>query len=122
MRIFAPITDYIRNSVLTTKGDIVMRNASTATRLAIGGIGRILHVGPIVDSLEYINPYSAIFSEESTAENEGGTLHIVGGWQTICEIDLGTLALNRRFWSAAKVDGVQDATRGELWIQIIKPY
>lgn len=42
MRITAPVTDYIRESVLTTQGDLVVRGAALVERLAAAATGKVL--------------------------------------------------------------------------------
>lgn len=42
MRLVQVVTDYIKRSVLTTKGDLVVRGAAIPERLAAGALGNIL--------------------------------------------------------------------------------
>ena len=42
MKITAPVTDYIRASIMTVKGDLAVRGAAAPERLAVGLEGRVL--------------------------------------------------------------------------------
>ena len=47
MRITAPVTDYIRQSILTTKGDLVVRGVAIPERLVADVAGTVLaSIGP----------------------------------------------------------------------------
>ncbi|MBW8036356.1 MAG: hypothetical protein FVQ79_12180 [Planctomycetes bacterium] len=50
MKITAPVTDYIRASIMTVQGDLVTRGAAAPERLGVGVWGRVLQLtgaGPI---------------------------------------------------------------------------
>jgi len=57
MRIFAIITDYLRASLLTTKGDLVKHDGVSAKRFPRGSPKRLLRVNAAGDDLEYTDAY-----------------------------------------------------------------
>lgn len=56
MDISAPVTDYLSDSLLTTKGDIIKRSATVTERFGVGAAGKLLAVNSAGDNLEYGEP------------------------------------------------------------------
>lgn len=96
MRILAPVTDYVRASLLTTQGDLVKHNGSVAARFPMAGAMRVLRVNPGGTDLEYVYPGRFLFESEFSAKNVS-TITLNAAWTTIVNIDLGTLQENGRY-------------------------
>ena len=56
MKIFAVVTDYIKASLLTTKGDIIKHDGVSAKKFPFGCQYGVLRVNAAQDDLEYIHP------------------------------------------------------------------
>ena len=80
MKITQTITDYIRQSILTTKGDIVKRGISVPERLAVGSLRQVLMVNPIGDDVEYAD-IDAI--KEATGEYLQCITIYIGSWDMV---------------------------------------
>lgn len=53
MKIMQVVTDYIKASLLTTKGDIIKHNGVSPKKLGIGTASQLLRVNALADDLEY---------------------------------------------------------------------
>lgn len=118
MDVTAPVTDYVRGSLLTTKGDILKRGAAINARLGIGSAGQIVRVNAVPDDLEYQHPGQFLFDNELSAEN-AGQVTVAGGWIDIVTLDLGTVVNGDRFLVGAGYDAPK-TTAGTMLRRISK--
>lgn len=111
MDVIAPVTDYVQGSILTTQGDLVIRGASEAERLAIGSAGQMLRVNSGASSYDLENAGAFLKEDEYSAERSGN-LTITTAYQEVCSINLGTVLTGQRFLVCAFAHSGKDATAG----------
>ena len=92
-----PVTDVIKASVLTTRGDIVVRATGAPDRLGIGAISEILRVNAAGTDLEYVNQGQNLKDSELSASNPGIINVAAGVPTTLLTLDLGTVTDGDRF-------------------------
>ena len=93
MRIIAPVTDYIRGSILTSQGDLVKHDGITPKRLPVGDPGNILFVSPSGMDIEYGTYVEKIYEHEyyghNTAEITITSTSTLLVWLTLGSVDAG---------------------------------
>ena len=72
MRITSPVTDYIRASVLTTQGDLVVRGAAVPERKASGAWGKVLTSIGAGGIPTWFDLYSQLLNTGDMLINSGG--------------------------------------------------
>ncbi|GAJ12546.1 unnamed protein product [marine sediment metagenome] len=96
MDITAPVTDYVRASLLTTQGDLVKHDGAAAAVFPVGNSGQMLRVNSGGNDLEYILPGAWLFEGEYSAKN-AGNVTITTSNVTILTLDLGSVYINGRY-------------------------
>lgn len=96
MDIVNPLSDYVPDSLLTTQGDIIIRGASDAERLALGSGRGMLNVNAAGNSLEYRNRGAFLKDGELQGFN-ASNVTVNNTWPTVLTIDLGTVTNGDRF-------------------------
>lgn len=141
MKIISIITDYIKGSLLTTKGDIIKHDGVSAKKLGIGAAGQMLAVDNLGVDLEYQGAggvpsqflrfgvgaagvhwedpgtfqYENVFSAKNIAEK---TLLVSG--ILILELDLGNVLSGDQFNIEGQILCVNDANAGDITIVLQK--
>lgn len=117
MEVTAPVTDYIRASLLAVKGDIAKRGAAVVEKLAVGTAGQVLAVNSAADDLEYATP--DIKAHEDVNHNVG-QLTPGGAYVTIFTIDMGTLTAGDILLMNYIIRGRKGGTGGQTVLQWFK--
>jgi len=71
MRLFQVVWDYVRGSILTTKGDIFKQGAAATERLPVGTAEHVLRVNTAGDDLEYSDTYKMLTTQGDIAKRGG---------------------------------------------------
>lgn len=119
MRLISTVTDYIKGSLLTTKGDIVKRGATANTRLPLGAANQVLAVNVAGNDLEYKYPGNPTFNTRYQGNN-AGLVTILTGSTLIATVDLGTPALYDLFLIHCNVIAGKGATAGNIGLSLQK--
>lgn len=119
MDIIAPVTDYVRASLLTTQGDLVKHDGADVARFGIGNAGQILRVYGTPSNLVYQNPGLPMFEYEYSAKNTG-VITILSSATTVLTLDLTDVYLNGRFGIYVMVIGIKGGTAGYTNIRVMK--
>ena len=106
-----PVTDLIPASVLTAQGDIIVRGAGQAERLAIGTARQILRVNAGSTGLEYLDFGTHISETEQSAENVGAVTVLIGTTELVSLLNVAVVTGERIFVQAI-VNGIKGATAG----------
>lgn len=109
--IIAPVTDYLPDSILTTRGDLLKRDATDSARFGIGSANQLLKVNAVGNDLEYGAPVAGLFSNEYTGYN-AALVTITAAAVTLASIDLGTVAIGDRLQINANLDCTKGGTAG----------
>ena len=120
MEIIAPVTDYIRSSILTSRGDLVKHDGTAPKRLPIGPSGKILRVIPAGDDIDYVYPGAFLFDDEDSGNNT--TVVTVPDVDTvIMQLEVGNILINGRYYFLSAVSLTKGATEGitKLWMEQI---
>lgn len=107
MDISAPVTDYIRGSILTTKGDLVKHNGVETARFPIGNAGQIIRVNSVPDNIEYANLAWLLFGNIFSGSN-AADVTVLSTSTTIVSLDLGSVTSGSRllcYWGVAMMKG-----------------
>lgn len=75
-----PVYDYIKKSILTDEGDIVVKGSSVPERLGVGSKGNVLTVNDTEDGLEYKSGSDLDFLGKQTKTSQ---TYITSSWATL---------------------------------------
>ncbi len=117
--IIAPVTDYISDSILTIRGDLLKRGPADTERFPRGTAKHILRVVPSGLDLEYIALAVSMFENEYSADNPATVVLPAGGIEVI-ELDMGTVNLGDRLLVNAILACIKGATAGNIDYNIRK--
>ena len=119
MRIITVVTDYIKASLLTTKGDMVKHDGASAKRMPIGTAGQIIRVNAVPDDLEYQVPGTFMFENEYTERNTT-EITILSVITEIVTIDLGNVISGDRLLVHSMANIIKGAASGNNIYEISK--
>lgn len=111
--VIAPVTDYVSDSILTTRGDLLKRGVTDAERFGIGSALQALRVNAGGTDLEYVNPGIHLFDTELSAAN-GALVTLGAGFTTIISLSLGSVVVNDRYSVQGHVVSLKDATAANV--------
>ncbi len=117
--IIAPVTDYISDSILTIRGDLLKRGPADTERFPRGNANQLLRVVSSGLDLEYVAPVTTVFENEYTAYN-GALVTIPAGGIEVLELDLGTVSVGDRLLVNAILACIKGGTAGNMDYSIRK--
>ncbi len=117
--IIAPVTDYVSDSILTTRGDLLKRGPADTERFPKGAGGQIIRVGADGVDLQYERAGQFLFEDEHSVSNTG-VITLTGSFSTIVTIDLGNVYINGRYGIYVMVNGNKGALAGNTHVRIAK--
>ena len=119
MEISAPVTDYIKRSIMTSKGDIIKYDGTKPVRLPIGSLGHVLRVDPFSGILSYINSAKHWYEYKGNNENNSDVTVLITD-TTIINITLYDVITNDQFYIGISIGIVKGATAGMTKVRIEK--
>ncbi len=117
--IIAPVTDYISDSILTTRGDLLKRGLSTIGRFPVGFPRQILRVRTTGTDLEYYSLVYAIYSNLYSVSNTS----IITISDTVVEVlllDLGSVVSGDILYFNLSVMGLKGGVAGRTTLSLTK--
>lgn len=118
MDVTAPVTDYIRGSLLTTKGDIIKRGAALNARLGIAYPYDTLQVNAAMDDLAYAHPLEFMNAKKAIAN--GGAITGLDTWTFCCSSIEKIIIETAIYMVTVNVYGVKGGVAGYTGIRINK--
>ena len=141
MEIIAPVTDYVRESLLTTQGDLVKHGVAVNERMGVGltnqllktnAAGNDLEYGPVFgtanqllkvnadgNNLEYAKLVAVLFEHEYSTYNDSQII-ITASITPLVSIDIGNVLAGDRILYNAYLRGSKGVTAGITDFSILK--
>ena len=119
MRIITVVTDYIKASLLTTKGDMVKHDGASAKRMPIGTAGQIIRVNAVPDDLEYQVPGTFMFENEQAGPNPT-VITLLAVLTDIIIMNIGDVIEGDRIYVQAMANIIKGVTGGNTIFEISK--
>ena len=117
--VIAPVTDYVSDSLLTTRGDFYKRGVTDVERFPMGAANRIIRVNSAGNDLAYVHPGDDMFENEYHMANAGVITYNTVYADAVL-LDMGSVYLDERYFIYAFIYVLKDATPSTIYNRLKK--